>query len=178
MSTMHGQQHSFSIHEWVFLRSCQNSWDGNCLDPIGLAPNLRIHAECSHITCCFSSSWPGIMIWSTGPQIIAVVTFLTFAYELKAAKVSFSTFVSINPKLESSMSLNCADIRHNSKAAASMQCLADPGSLTVSSRVTEQGDIMNQVCSCQTHPEEETLPVETAAKLLLPEFPAFRKGND
>ena len=125
-----------------------------------------------------SSTLSGSMISSTRSEMIGVVFLLSFSIELEAGDVSFTTFVSIKPVVAGSMSLTCTDIkRHNSKAAASMQCLADPGSLAVSSRVTEQNDVMNQVCSCQTHPEEGMLPEETAAKLLLPVFAALGKGK-
>ena len=46
---MRGQQHSFSIHERMFLWKCQSFWDRKCLDLRGTrTPNLRIHAECSN----------------------------------------------------------------------------------------------------------------------------------
>ena len=49
MSTVHGQQHSFSTHERMLLRKCQSFWDRKCLDLRRTwTPNLRIHAECSN----------------------------------------------------------------------------------------------------------------------------------
>ena len=47
--TVHGQQHSFSTHGWVFLWKCQSFWDRKCLDlRTTRTPSLRIHAECSN----------------------------------------------------------------------------------------------------------------------------------
>ena len=48
--TVHGQQHSFSTHEWVSLWKCQSFWDRKYLDLTGTRTlNLRIHAECSNL---------------------------------------------------------------------------------------------------------------------------------
>ena len=48
MSTVRGQQHSFSTHERVFLGKI--FWDRKCLYLRGTrTPNLRIHAECSKL---------------------------------------------------------------------------------------------------------------------------------
>ena len=50
MLAVHGQQHSFSTHERVFLWKSQSFWDRKCLDLRGTwTPNLRIHAECSNL---------------------------------------------------------------------------------------------------------------------------------
>ena len=49
MLTVHGQQHSFSTHERMFLWKCQSFWDRKSLDLRGTrTPNLGIHAECSN----------------------------------------------------------------------------------------------------------------------------------
>ena len=49
MLIVHGQQHSFSTHERVFLWNCQSFWDRKFLDLRRTRiPNLRIHAECSN----------------------------------------------------------------------------------------------------------------------------------
>ena len=46
MSTVRGQQHSFSTHERMFLRKCQRFWDRKCLDLRETrTPN---HRECSN----------------------------------------------------------------------------------------------------------------------------------
>ena len=67
MLTLRGQQHSFSVHERVFLWKCQNFWDKKSLDLRGTrTPNLRIHAECSNH-------------WSYQGQIFAVPCFLILA---------------------------------------------------------------------------------------------------
>ena len=50
MLTVHGQQHSFSTQERVFLGKCQSFWDRKCLDLRGTqTPNLRVNAECSNL---------------------------------------------------------------------------------------------------------------------------------
>ena len=50
MLTVHGQQHSFSTHERVFLWKCQRFWDRKWFDLRRTrTPNLRIHAECSNL---------------------------------------------------------------------------------------------------------------------------------
>ena len=47
--TVHGQQHSFSTHERMFLWKCQSFWDRKCLDLRGTrTPKFRIYAECSN----------------------------------------------------------------------------------------------------------------------------------
>ena len=111
--------------------------------------------------------------------MIAVTVFLAFGIELEAARVSFSSFMSIHPLLEGSMSLNCVDMeRHNSRAAAAMQCIGDPEKRAISRRVTEQGDIKNQVCSCQIRPEKDVLSVEIGSRLLIPAFSFFNRGKN
>ena len=51
MSTVRGQQHSFSTHGRVFLRKWQRFWDRKYLNPGGSrTPNLRIHIECSTVS--------------------------------------------------------------------------------------------------------------------------------
>ena len=43
MLTVHGQQHSFSTHEQMFLWKCQSFWDRKCLDLRGTrTPNLLL----------------------------------------------------------------------------------------------------------------------------------------
>ena len=66
MSTVHGQQHSFSTHERIFLRECQNIWDKKCFDPgVTWTPTFIPTAEpfelpvpniCYSIFCCTGSS--------------------------------------------------------------------------------------------------------------------------
>ena len=64
---VHGQQHSFSTHEQMFLWKCQSFWDRKCLDLRGTRnPNLQIHAKCSN-----HLSYQG--------QTFAVPCFLTLA---------------------------------------------------------------------------------------------------
>ena len=49
MLTVHGQQHSFSTNERMFLWKCQSFWDRKCLDLRKTrTPDLWIHAECSN----------------------------------------------------------------------------------------------------------------------------------
>ena len=56
MLTVHGQQHSFSTHERVFLGKCQSFWNRKCLDLRETrTPNLWIHAECVYMC---SWKWP------------------------------------------------------------------------------------------------------------------------
>ena len=49
MLAAHGQQHTFSTHERIFLWKCQSFWDRKCLDLKGTStPSLQIHVECSN----------------------------------------------------------------------------------------------------------------------------------
>ena len=92
MLTVHGQQHSFSTHERVFLWKCQSVWDRKCLDPRGTrTPNLRIHAECSNLSSyqgqTFAVPWFLILAlavlvnWVDGNAVYIFVASMRWIYQ-------------------------------------------------------------------------------------------------
>ena len=135
---------------------------------------------------------PRRLVWQFRPQILldwkmtssaefpmlALALFLAFVTELDTGKVSFRTFVTLDPSLKGTMSLECVDMeRRSNRAAAAIHCFGDADRRAITSRFTEQGGVKYQICSCQIHPEQSALPVETASRLLLPSFPTFTKGK-
>ena len=51
---VHGQQHSFSTHQWMFLWKCQSFWDRKCLD-------LRT-VNCVRATALIFDTWKNILV--------------------------------------------------------------------------------------------------------------------